>query len=102
MALLALGAYTDHTGTRAEVLIAALRDESHEIRKTAAMAICSLAQHIGTTSRYRPETLDPEHQRATTVLREALKELVCDDELNNPPFTERALNWIASIADSRT
>jgi hypothetical protein len=105
MALRALGCYTDHARTRVDVLLASLRDETLEIRKAAAQAICSLAQEIGlggrsATNRQRPEGYDLEDATVLSVLQETLKQLVRNDELNNPPFTERALNWIARVTGS--
>ena len=100
MALLAIASCIENSEQRAAVLIDALASEEPEIRKTAAIAICNLAQHIGTTARHRPEALDRGHRRIQPLLRTTLEELAANEELNHPPFTERALVWIKEVAVS--
>jgi HEAT repeat protein len=96
-ALWALARYTSFAQRKIAIILEALEDNNAEIRQTAASAISTLGKRIGLKANGNPDLLDDDEQKVIQKLLETLRRIRQDDELNYPPYTEQALEFLESI-----
>lgn len=92
-ALLTLGRYVDHISAKLQTIISALDDDSPDIQRSAASAVCSLAQHI--TEKRRSGGLSAAEQEALPILRWAIGRIEANPKINeSPDWTARIAAWL--------
>jgi HEAT repeat protein len=92
-ALLALGRYANHISAKLQTVIGALDDDSPDIQRAAARAVCSLAQRI--TEQMRSDRLTPAEEEAMPILRRAIRRIESNPEINETPdWTARVAAWL--------
>jgi HEAT repeat protein len=92
-ALLALGRYVDHISAKLQTVISALDDDSPDIQRAAARAVCSLAQ--GVAEKRRRDSLSAAEQDALPPLRMAIRRIEANPGINeSPDWTSRVAAWL--------
>ena len=96
-ALWALARYTSFAKRKIAILLEALEDNNAEIRQIASSAISTLGKRIGLKANGSSDLLDDDEQKVIQKLLETLRRIRQDDELNDSPYTEQALEFLESI-----
>ncbi len=92
-ALLAIGRYVSHISAKLQTVISALDDDSPDIQRAAALAVCSFAQSVA--EKRRRENLSAAEQDALPVLRMAIRRIEANPEINEAPdWTSRVAAWL--------